>query len=53
MKLSYANAAIADMARHAAVVDGLSLVKRTERRVGEGAAVETKKGVTIARNALI
>jgi hypothetical protein len=41
------------MARHAAAVDGLQRVTSTAQYVEERTAAETKKGVTITRNALI
>jgi hypothetical protein len=41
------------MARHAAVVDGLLRVTSSAQEVEEGTAADTKKGVTITRNALL
>jgi integrase len=49
----YAHLAPAQMARHAAVVDGLLRVTSTAQQVEEGTAAGTKKGVTITRNALL
>jgi integrase len=49
----YAHLAPAHMARHAAVVDGLLRVTSTAQQVEERTAADTKKGATIARNALI
>jgi integrase len=49
----YAHLAPAQMARHAAVVDGLLRVTSTAQYVEERTAAGTKKGVTITRNALI
>jgi integrase len=49
----YAHLAPAQMARHAAVVDRLLRVTNTSQEVEGRTAADTKKGVTITRNALI
>lgn len=49
----YAHLAPASMARHPAVGDGLLRVASTAQHVEERTVAETKKGVTITRNALI
>jgi hypothetical protein len=49
----YAHLAPAQMARHAAVIGGLLRVTNTSQGVEERTAADTKKGVTITRNALI
>jgi integrase len=49
----YAHLAPAQMARHAAVVDGLLRGTSTAQQEEEGTVAGTKKGVTITRNALI
>jgi hypothetical protein len=49
----YAHLAPANMARHAAVIDDVLHVTTTAQEVEARTAADTKKGVTITRNAFI